>query len=183
MKKYALLLLIPFLLIGLTGCGKTNNKEVDKGKTLVLEDTKLGLKTTFTYEEKLSIGDIEYSEEGKSKSVEFDIESLDAEFEMYYTNMTDIAYKDNKNTRSAQKYYKEYTFGDYKAYAYSESGSSIKMNILLKENDNKMYDVLFVSMERLDSDDTIIMKEVLDSEELQEFFKSIKFKKSNSKQQ
>ncbi len=182
MKKL-LILLIPIVLIGLTACGKTHEKILENEKTIILEDTKLGLKTTFTYEDKDKYGDIEFSDEGASRSVEFDNEELDAEFEMYYNTMTDTAYKTSKDTRSNQKYYKEYKFGKYKAYAYSEYPNNIKLNILLKENSNNMYDVLFVSIDRLDTDESIIMKEVLDGEELQKFFNSIKFEKIKVKKE
>ena len=91
-------------------------------------------------------------------------------------------YKTTQETRSKQKYYKEYKFGKYKAYAYSEYGSTVKLNILLKANENKMYDILFIDMQRLDTDESIIMAEVLEKEELQELFKSMTFKKTNKQQ-
>ena len=45
-----------------------------------------------------------------------------------------------------------------------------------------MYDILFVDMQRLDTDESIIMAEVLEKEELQELFKSMTFKKTNKQQ-
>ncbi len=183
-KKILILLLIPIIFIGLTGCGKTNIEKKDDGKkSIVLEDKKLGLKTTFKYEDKLNISDIEFSDEGASKSVEFDMEDQDAEVEMYYTSMSDTSYKNSQDIRSKQKHYKEYKFGKYKGYAFSEYDSNLKLNIILNENDNKMYDVLFVDIERLDTDQTIIMSEIFDNEEFQELFNSINFVKTTNKQQ
>jgi len=183
MKKTLLILfLIPIILVGLSGCGKTNNAEKKTDKQLVLEDTKLGLKTTFDYNEKTNITDIEYDNDGASKELTFVMEDQDAEIQMYYTSMSDKMYKTTQESRSKQKYYKEYKFGDYKAYAYSEYGSTIKLNILLKANKNKMYDILFVDMERLDTDESIVMAEVLETEELQNLFKSMNFKKTNKQQ-
>ena len=181
-KKILIILLIPIILIGLSGCGKTNNEVKKTDKQLVLEDTKLGLKTTFDYNEKSNITDIEYDTEGASKELTFVMEDQDAEIEMYYTSMSDNMYKTTQEARSKQKYYKEYKFGNYKAYAFSEYGSTVKLNILLKANKNKMYDVLFVDIERLDTDDSIIMAEVLEKEELQRLFKSMSFKKTNKQQ-
>ncbi len=183
MKKYLILLLIPILLISLTACGNNNTNNTKDKKAIILEDTKLGLKTTFSYDEKDNYTDIEYSDEGASKEVEFANDDLDAEFQMYYNTISDTSYNANKTTRSNQKYYKEYKFGKYKAYAYSEYSNNIKLNILLKENENKMYDVLFVSIDRLDSDESIVMAELLDSDELQAFFKTIEFEKTSNKQQ
>ena len=55
-KKILILLLIPIIFIGLTGCGKTNIEKKDDGKkSIVLEDKKLGLKTTFKYEDKQQV--------------------------------------------------------------------------------------------------------------------------------
>jgi len=183
MKKLLILLLIPILLVGLTACGSKNTNTKTNQKTIVLEDKKLGFKTTFSYDVKEKFSDIEYSDEGASREVEFDNDELDAEFQMYYNTMTDTSYNTNKDVRSHQKYYKEYTFGKYKAYAYSDFSNNIKLNILLNENKNKMYDVLFVSIDRLDNDNSIVMAEVLDDEVLQDFFKSMKFEKTTNKQQ
>lgn len=169
-KKFLIILLVPALLLVLTGC--SNNK-----KTIELEDTKLGLKTTFTYDEKENYTDIEYDDAGASKELEFENKNLDAEFQMYYVNMSDTSYKLSQSTRKAQKYYKEYTFNGYKGYAYSEYPDNIKLNILLKENDNKMYDVLFVSIDRIDNDNKVIMLDVLNKDEVQKFFNSMKFEK------
>ena len=182
-KKILIILLIPIILIGLSGCGKTNNNEKkDSDKKLVLADKKLGLKTTFNYNDKTNITDIEYDTDGASKELTFVMEDQDAEIQMYYTSMSDNMYNTTQETRSKQKYYKEYKFGKYKAYAYSEYGSTVKLSILLKANENKMYDILFVDMQRLDTDESIIMAEVLEKEELQELFKSMTFKKTNKQQ-
>lgn len=168
MKKILILLLVPFLLLCLTGCGKNE---------LILEDAKLGFKTTFTYSGKDTYTDIEYDDEGASRELTFESKDLDAEFEMYYNTITDTSYKLSQDIRKNQKYYKEYTFNGYKAYSYSEYPDNIKLNIILNENDNKMYDVLFVSIDRADNNKNVIMQDVLDQKEVQNLFNSMKFEK------
>lgn len=180
-KKYLLLLLIPALLLVITGCGKEekNEKKESQTKTIELADSKLGFKTTFTVDKNANYTDIEVDKEsGASAELEFKNDDLDLEFEMYYNTMRTATYNDSKETRSAQKYYKEYKFGKYEAYAYGEYGSGLYLNILLDVEDNDMADVLFVSIDREDSNEDIIVADVVADKEVQKLFNSMKFEKT-----
>ncbi len=171
MKKIWILLLLPLLLVTLTACSGA-------GKTIVLKDDNLGFKTTFKYKEKDNFSDVTENDEGASKAIAFKNEELDVEFEMYYNTMRSATYKDSQKTRSAQKYYKEYKFGDYEAYAYGNYDSGVYLNILLATEENDMVDVLFVSLDRIDNNTDVIVYDILEKKTLQNFFNSIKFEKT-----
>lgn len=179
-KKILLLFLIPLVLLTTTACGKTHEgKETDKKltKTIELSDSKLGFNTTFTYDAEEKYTEIEEQDDGASKAITFKNEELDAAFEMYYTTMRKVTYHETETARSKQKYYKEYKFGDYEAYAYSELESKINLNILLGIDEDDTAEVLFVTIDRIDNDDTVNMSEVLAEKKLQSFFKSLEFVK------
>ena len=177
-RKWIYLLLIPLLLVT-TACGKTHEGEAtDKKLTKKIElvDSKLGFTTTFTYDAEEDFKDVEEETGGASKSITFKNEDLDVEFEMYYTTMRTATYNDTEKARSAQKYYKEYTFGDYEAYAYSEYDDKINLNILLGISEEDMAEVLFVSIERIDTNEDVIVADVLEKK-LKNFFSSMEFVK------
>ena len=167
-KKY--LLLIPLFLLLLTGCVK------DTRKTIVLEDENLKLKTTFYYEEGENYTDFEEETGGASKEISFENEDLDLEFDMYYNNMRVATYEASKKSRSSQKFYKEYKFGEYDAYQYGNYESGLYLNIVLNK-EGEALDVLFVSLERKDSNPEIVVSDVVAGKEVQKFFNSIKFEK------
>ena len=182
-KKLLLILLIPVLLL-ITACDKTKIKnEEETGEKIVLEDKKLGFKTTFSYDKKEKYSDVEIENGDASAELTFENEELDIQFDMYYNTMTIETYQSTQKTRSAQKYYKEYKFGDYDAYAYGNYDSGLYISILLKEETNKMADVLFVSIDRIDNDKEVIVSDVVAGEQVQKLFNSIKFEKikTNSK--
>jgi len=177
-KKVLLILLIPVLLLTVTACGKTHEgKEKDKKltKTIELVDKKLGFNTTFTYDAEEKYSDVEVNNEGASTAIYFSNAELDSSFEMYYNTMRTKSYNDTEKARSKQKYYKEYTFGDYEAYAYSEYDDKIYLNVLLGIDDD-MAEVLFVSIERIDTDKEVIMADVLEKD-LKSLFESMEFVK------
>ena len=167
MKKYLILLLIPLLVL-VTACTK------NEGKQLKLVDSKFGT-TTFTIDDTYT--DVEEEKDGASTEISFENESLDLEYEMYYNRIRKATYKSSKETRSKQKYYKEYTFGDYKGYAYGEYESGLYMNIILAE-DEEDYIILFVSLDRNDNDIEKVVAEIVEEKPTQDFFKSMKFKKA-----
>ena len=178
-KKILLLLLIPILVLATTACGATHEGEqTDKKltKTIELSDSNLGFTTTFTYDAEEKYTDIEEETGGASSAITFKNEDLDVEFEMYYNTMRTASYNDLEKSRSSQKYYKEYKFGDYEAYAYSDYSDKVYLNILLGIDDDDMAEVLFVSIERLDNNVEIEIPTVLE-EKLQEFFNSMEFVK------
>lgn len=177
-KKILLVLLLIPLLFFTTACDNTHSgKEKDKKitKTIELSDKELGFTTTFKYDAEEKFSNVEENTDGKSTAIEFTNEEFDAAFEMYYTTMRTTTYNETETARSAQKYYKEYKFGDYEAYAYGEYDDKINLNILLGI-DGEDAEVLFVSIERMDDDEEIIMAEVLEKK-LQDFFKSMEFVK------
>ena len=178
MKKVLLILLIPVLLLTVTACGGTHEgKAKDKKltKTIELVDKKLGFNTTFTYDADNKFSDVHENNEGASTAIYFSNADLDSSFEMYYTTMRKKTYNDTETARSNQKYYKEYTFGDYEAYAYSEYEDKINLNVLLGIDDDTA-EVLFVTIERIDTNDEVIMADVLEKD-LKEFFESMEFVK------
>lgn len=177
MKKKILLLLVlvPALMLVLTGCEKkTENTKKDDRKTIELSDEKLGFKTTFKYDKKENYSDIKQETGGASNSITFKNEDLDVKFEMYYNKMRKATYNSSKDTRSKQKYYKEYKLGKYEAYAYGEYDDGLYLNIILDTEDEDV-DVLFVSIDRIDNNKEVIISDVFVDKKLQDLFKTINF--------
>ena len=178
-KKLLLLLLIPVLLL-ITGCGETKEKEVkiDDTKKIVLKDEGFGYTTTFSYDKKEKYSDVEEEKDnGRSTQITFENEELDLQFSMYYTDMSSNAYKSTQEARKKQKYYREYKFGKYDAYTYGEYGSGLYVSILLETGEDDMAKILFVSIDRLDSDENVVVADVVEEETVQELFNSIDLKK------
>ena len=179
-KTLLLLLLVPVLLLVVTGCGKKEEKKPveNNTKTIELTDKKFGYKTTFTYDKSEKFSDIEVdTESGKTTEIEFENEELDVEIEMYYTDTFQETYEGTQKSRSVQKYYKEYTFGEYKGYAYGHYGSSIQLNILIDtDSETDRAKIIFVSIDRKDSNEEIIIADVLE-QKLKSFFDSMKVEK------
>lgn len=174
MKKKLLLclLLIPALLVVVTGCG--NKKEVVEQRNIELTDKDFGYSTVFTFAKEENYTEPEEDHGGRTTEITFKNEDLDVSFEMYYTDMRTTTYKDSQKTRSEQKYYKEYKFGDYEAYAYGNYSSGLYLNILIDTDKEKdMAKVLFVSIDRLDVNEEVVVADVLAGEKLQEFFNSM----------
>ena len=167
-KKVLLILLLPIILLGLTGCGEKQ----DNRKSISLIDPVFGYETTFKYDPQEKFSDVKKEEGGASKEITFKNEDLDVEFQMYYTKMMKSSYDRSKETRSNQKYFKEYKFGKYKAYAYGEYSSGIYLNILIGVDKTETAHILFVSIDRLDNNENIVVADVLDKQ-LKEFFNSI----------
>ena len=81
-----------------------------------------------------------------------------------------------KEDRSNKKYYKEYKLNGHKAYVYSDYDDQLYLIIELKEDKNGTLYQLFVSLERDDNDEDVIVYNVFTQEALQDFFNSIDFK-------
>lgn len=159
-----IILLVPVLL--LTGCGKEEKEKI------TLTDPVFGYQTTFSYDKKENFSNIKTEDGGASKAITFENKDLDVEFQMYYTKMMKSSYDKSKETRANQKYYKEYNYGKYKAYAYGEYSSGIYLNILIDVDSTDTAKILFISIDRLDTNENIVVADVLDKE-LKEFFNSI----------
>ena len=167
-KKILIILLLPIIVLLLTGC----NEKKDDRKSISLVDPVFGYETVFKYNKNENFTKPEYEEGGASKEITFKNEDLDVEFQMYYTKMTKSSYDRSKEVRSKQKYYKEYKYGKYEAYAYGEYTSGIYLNILLDVDSTDTAKVLFVSIDRLDTNEDVVVSKVLDKD-LKEFFNSI----------
>ena len=174
MKKLLLLitiLIVPILLI--TGCGNKDKKVIDNSKTIELEDSGFKFKTIFKYDPSLTIDDIEYDDENKSRELSFEMTELGLDFEMYYTETGTSIFNSTKESRSNKKYYQEYKFNGYDAYCYSDYDDHLYVIISLKKDNKKdVVDELFVSIES-DNVDTIVY-DVFTQDTLQKFFNSIK---------
>lgn len=175
MKKLLLfvsIIIIPILL--LTGCGKEKEEKVEL-KSIELFDKDYGFKTTFKYDPSLTISDLDIDDENKSREISFDIKELDIDVEMYYTDSGKKLADSVKEDRSNKKYYKEYKFNGHKAYVYSDYDDQLYLIIELKEDKNGTLYQLFVSLERDDNDEDVIVYNVFTQEALQDFFNSIEF--------
>ena len=179
-RKIFIGILALILCFGLTGCEKKQDikPKENNTKTITLTDEKFGYKTTFTYDKEENYSEVEEEDEGRSKEISFKNEDLDLSYQMYYTDMYQDSYQKTQETRKAQKYYKEYKFGKYEAYAYGEYSSGLYLNILLetdKEEDKAK--ILFVSIDRIDSNQDIVVADVVADTKVQEFFNSLKLEK------
>lgn len=166
-KKILLVLLLPLFILVLTGCEKKDDR-----KTISLIDPVFGYETVFKYDKKENFSDLKTDDSGASKEITFKNEDLDVEFQMYYTRMSKKSYDTSRETRSKQKYFKEYKYGKYKAYAYGEYSSGLYLNILLGVDKTDTAKVLFVSIDRIDINEKVVVADVLDKE-LKDFFNSI----------
>ena len=166
-KKLLLVLLLPLFILLLTGC-----EEKDNRKSISITDPVFGYETTFKYKPEENFSEVKTDKSGASTEISFDNKDLDVEFQMYYTKMMKKSYDTSKEARSRQKYYKEYKYGKYEAYAYGEYTSGIYLNILLGVDSTETAHILFVSIDRIDTDDSVIVANVLDKK-LKDFFNSI----------
>lgn len=166
-KKLLFVLLLPVFILLLTGC-----EEKDTRKSITLTDPVFGYETVFKYNENENYSEVKTDESGASKEITFENPDLDVEFDMYYTKMSKSSYDRSKEVRSKQKYYKEYKFGEFDAYAYGEYSSGIYLNILLDVDSTEMAKILFVSIDRLDTNEDVVVSKLLDKE-LKDFFNSI----------
>lgn len=166
-KKLLFIMLLPVFILLLTAC-----EEKDTRKSIVLSDPVFGYETVFKYKEEENYSEVKTNEGGASTEITFENPDLDVEFQMYYTQMSKTSYDKSKEIRTNQKYYKEYKYGKYEAYAYGEYSSGIYLNILLGVDSTDTAKILFVSIDRLDTNEDIIVAKLLDKE-LKTFFNSI----------
>ncbi len=179
MKKVFGLLLCIIALFAITGCGKEEKTKKDL-EQIVLADETLHYETIFTYEKGKNYSDIEEDDSGKYGEISFKNEDLDLSFEMYYTESRTTTYNETKEARSKQKYFKEYKFGEFDAYAYGESDSNLKLSIFLEEElDTGLARSIFVSIDRLDVNEDVIVADVVADKEVQSLLNSIELKRIN----
>ena len=168
--KLLILLMIPILLF-VTGCNDTTTKVQEKGTKLEITDQSKEIETTFTYDKKLGLSEIT-TYNNDSPMIEFDCVKLDIDFQMSYKELDTSLYEDTQKNRKNKKYYKEYTFGKYEAYIYGDYENSVIMNIHVRKQDDKSI-ILVITMNRLDSDENVVIADVVEEKELQEFFNTI----------
>ena len=177
-NKLLLLLLIPVLVLTLTACTSKEKPTSSKEKIIELKDLDYGT-TTFTCDKESNYSEVKEETGGASVAIEFNNTDQDLEYEMYYNRMRKATFDKSKETRSAQKYYKEYEFGKYNAYAYGEYTSGLYLNIVLEEDENDVI-VLFVSIDRIDSNQEVVVADVVADKEVQKFFSSMKYEKTKN---
>jgi len=166
-KKLLFILLLPVFILLLTGC-----EEKDNRKSITLVDPVFGYETVFKYNPEENYSEVKTNDGGASKEIEFENPDLDVEFDMYYTRMSKTSYDRTKEIRANQKYYKEYKFGEYEAYAYGESSSGVNINILLGVDSTDTAKILFVAIDRIDTNEKVVVPKLL-NKELKDFFSSI----------
>ena len=174
-KKIIILLLLVLSVSVVTACGKEKPKK-EETKTITLQDDKKGYKTTFTYPKTEKYSEPTKEESGASSEIDFENEEKDVEFQMYYNTITDKSYETSKEGRSKQKYYKEVKAGKYEGYVYGEYSSGLYAIFKLEENKDGLDVLLFVTIDRLDTNEDIVVADVFDKE-LKDFFNSMKFER------
>jgi len=172
--KILILLMIPILLL-VTACNDVKTKENDDSKKIEIIDQTKQIETTFSYDKKIGFSEIS-TYNNDSPTIEFDCVKLDIDFQMSYKELDTNIYEDTQKNRKNKKYYKEYTFGKYEAYVYGDYENNITMNIHLRKQDKSSI-ILVVTMNRLDSDENIVIADILDDKELQDFFNTIEVKR------
>ena len=177
-KKLLLLLIIPMLMI-MTACSKPNEGEIQEKiitKTIELRDPKLGFTTTFKYDAEEKYSEVEEHEDGKATSIIFHNEQLEVEFEMRYEIMTVAKYNELEMINAKTSNYKEYTFGDYEAYAYGEEVEKDNLCVLLGIDDTTV-EVLLVTINSTNPYEKITVSTLLEKESIKNLFSSMEFVK------
>ena len=171
MKKK--LLYVSLLLISLfvfAGCGKVTKE------TITIKDKALKYITTFEYKKEDGFKFKKNVDGGRFSEIEFTNEKENLTFDMYYSESSDDNAKTIKNNRKEnQKYYKEYKFGEYDGYVYSDNADNLYVVITLKEDmkENSTID-LFVSIETINYDKNAVVYNMFSKDVILNFFKSIK---------
>lgn len=131
MRKFKFIVLL-VLCILVTGCGDA--KERDLRPSVVLEDLKNNLITTWRYEEgeNISYRDADY--QGKYKEIVVRNEDLNMRITMYYFETSESAFNAAKENRKERPEFWEYTWNGYNGYTYSGDEEKMYYQILLGTN-------------------------------------------------
>ena len=81
---------------------------------------------------------------------------------MYYNTLSVKSYETAKKNRSVQKYYKEVKIGKYDGYVYGDTSSGLYLILKLDVDENDMAVLLFVSIDRLDTKEDVIVSDVFE---------------------
>ena len=168
MRKKVFIILMVMSVIFLSGCG--NSKP--KNEVITLEDSNLKYKTTFEFEKADGFKLEKEETGGKYKEIIMKNELENLKFDMYYSDNSDDAYKSLKEGRSTKKNYKEYKYGKYDAYVYSDYDSDLNLIIKLTDEKNKVIS-LYVYIETINFDNSDVVYEMFNREVIQNFFNSI----------
>ena len=179
MKKILLIILIPIIIFSTTACEKNNNNPNKKDISIVDETT--GFEVHFYYDKKEKYSKPVPNYLGNTKEFTFTNNKNNLEYQMYFTTFKKDSYKISKNTRKNQKYYDEYKFGKYKAYTYGNLDDVLYLNIYLDKKKEYGEIILFTTIKKTDNTQKETVKEIFDSKEVQNMFKTITYK-LNSKQ-
>ena len=175
MKRKILVLLIAFMfLFTVTGCKENKVGKKDDRKSIVLNDTTYGFKTTFKYQkdEKYEVKEVSG---GKYKEIEIENKKNNLEFDIYYFEMLDSSYDSSKKTRKESEGYKEYKWGNFEGYIYNVSDHSLNFNILLRKGTkDKSLVGIFGEVSSIDYKGTDVLTS-FNNKEIQDLLNSIKF--------
>ena len=180
MKKLLLILLIPIIILSTTACEK-NNKNNPNKKDISIIDENNGFEVHLYYDKKEKYSKPVNNYLGNTKEITFYNKDSNLEYQMYFTTFKTDSYKISKETRKNQKYYGEYKFGKYKAYTYSNLDEVLYLNIYLDKKKDYGEIILYTTIKKIDNTKKETVKEMFDSKEVQNMFKTITYK-LNSKQ-
>lgn len=169
MKKKILFISVLFICLFITGCGKTPKEK------MTIKDRTLKYTTTFEYEKEDGFEFKKNVKGGKYSEIEFTNEKENLKYDMYYSKQTSTTSDIIKKNRKNNKYYKEYKFGEYEAYAYGDYNDNLYLVITLKSDMKEKESIeLFVSIEQMDYKKDEVVFDIFNKETNQKFFKSIK---------
>ena len=159
-----------FSIFILTGCGKVPKEKI------TIKDSKLKYKTTFEYEKEDGFKFKKNVKGGRFSEIVFENEKENLTFDMYYSETSsDNAKKIKENRKTNQKYFKEYKFGEYDGYVYSDYKDDLYVVITLKEDMKEKTTVdLFTSIETIKYDKNVVIFDDFKKDVILNFFKSIK---------
>ncbi len=176
-KKLLMFLGIPILLLTMTACGTTQEEsDMKLTKTIELTDSLLGYTTTLEYDAEEKYSELIETKQKDTNIMTFENEDIAAEFETHYTTMNLTDYDALEKNNSQAKYYKQYTFGDYTAYAYGTEEDTLELSILLGADDTKV-EVLLVTITNSSPSSRRKASAILEEKEIQELWNSMEFVK------
>ncbi len=183
MKKGYMLLLLPMTLL-LSGCGNTtiNTNNNDGLNKIEIYDEEKGFKTTFSYDESVNYSKVEKDDEDDITAYEFINDDLDVEIQMFYVDLDYATYNNIQLSHKNEVNYKEYAFNNFDGYTFGQLDEELDLYIILNDDkEKKNYNLLYVTINRMDQDEKIVVREVFDEKELQALFDTIDFEIVNNK--
>lgn len=175
MKKILIIILTLIIIFSTTACGTINKNNKNKKEISIVDENKnLEAKLFYNKKEKYTKPVTNYR--GNTREITFSNKDLNLEFQTYFTTFTTDSYKVSKKTRESQKYYAEYKFGKYKAYTYSNLDDVLYLNVYLGKKKEYGEIILYASIKKIDNTKKESVKELFDSKNVQDLFKTLTFK-------